>query len=134
MLKLALCALALTAAVAFADPAIVTHYDNGVLRVALEGSYAGAQYRVLRSDGAAAFPPVGPDEALCTGECYALDLRADPGVTYLYRFDLFFSDGSSARYGPYPVTVPVLPLGVRLFPNPLRGAGQVELTLPGSRL
>jgi hypothetical protein len=133
-IKLTLLALALGATAAAADPGIAVRYDGGILRVTLEGSYAGAQYRVFRSDGAAAdFAPLGPDDVLCTGECYALDLRAEPGATYQYRFDLFFGDGGTASFGPYTVTVPVLPLGVRLWPNPLRGAAQVELALPGSR-
>ena len=133
-LKTALLALALTASCAAADPGIAVYYTDGILRVALEGSFAGAQYRVFRSDGASAeFTPLGSEETLCLGECYALDLRADPGRTYAYRFDLYWSDGATASYGPYAVTVPNPPLGVRLWPNPQRGAAMVELTLPGAR-
>jgi len=135
VLKAALLALALTASVAAAaDPGIDVHYVDGILRVSLEGSFAGAQYRVFRSDGASAeFTPLGSEETLCLGECYAVDLRADPGKTYEYRFDLYWSDGATASYGPYAVTVPDPPLGVRLWPNPKRGAATVELSLPGSR-
>jgi hypothetical protein len=133
--KTALLALALTASVAAAaDPGIDVHYAGGILRVSLAGSFAGAQYRVFRSDGeSAVFTPLGAEETLCLGECYAVDLRADPGKTYEYRFDLYWSDGATVSYGPYTVTVPDPPLGVRLWPNPQRGAAMVELTLPGSR-
>jgi len=133
--KTTLLALALSASsAAAADPGIAVDYTNGILRVSLEGSFAGAQYLVFRSDGAsAAFTPLGSEETLCLGECYAVDLRADPGKTYEYRFDLSWSDGATASYGPYTVTVPDPPLGVRLWPNPQRGAALVELTLPGSR-
>ena len=72
-------------------------------------------------------------DACALGECYAVDLRADPGKTYEYRFDLYWSDGAIASYGPYTVTVPDPPLAVRLWPNPQRAAAMVEFTLPGSR-
>lgn len=137
-MKKALLALALTAALApcagASQPGIVVHHNEGYVRVALEGSYAGAQYRVYRSDGAeGAFAPLNANETLCTGECYALDLRAEPGKTYFYRFDLYAPDQSFASYGPYKVTIPNLPLSVKVFPNPLRGPAQVELVLPGAR-
>jgi hypothetical protein len=135
----ALLAFALTAVLATAahgaQPGIVVDYNEGYVRVALEGSYAGAQYLVYRSDGAqATFTPMGSDQTLCTGECYALDLRAEPGKTYFYRFDVYGPDQSFASYGPYAVTIPNPPLSVKVFPNPLRGEGaQVELVLPGAR-
>lgn len=134
-IKAALLALVLTASAASAaDPGIAVHYADGILRVSLAGSFAGAQYRVFRSDGASAeFTPLGAEETLCLGECYAVDLRADPGRTYEYRFDLYWSDGATASYGPYAVTVPDPPLSVRLWPNPQRAAATIELTLPGSR-
>lgn len=134
-MKLALIVLALTATLASAAPGIVTSYNEGYVRVALEGTYAGAQYRVYRSDGAeAGFAPMNADETLCTGECYALDLRAEPGKTYLYRFDLYGPGEAFASYGPYAVSIPNPPLSVRVFPNPLRKTGaQVELVLPGAR-
>jgi len=135
----ALIALALTVGLATpclaAQPGIVVYYNEGYVRVALEGTYAGAQYRVYRSDGAeASFAPMNANETLCTGECYALDLRAEPGKTYLYRFDLYGPGEEAASYGPYAVSIPNPPLSVKVFPNPLRGNGaQVELVLPGAR-
>ena len=132
-------ALALAAALAGSAsasmPGIVVYYNEGYVRVALEGSYAGAQYRVYRSDGVeAAFAPMNANETLCTGECYAIDLRAEPGKTYLYRFDLYGPGEATASYGPYAVAIPNPPLSLRVFPNPLRGEGaQVDLVLPGAR-
>lgn len=137
-MKRVLLAFALTAALATAasaTPGIVVYYNQGYVRVALEGSYAGAQYLVYRSDGATAtFSPVSSDQTLCTGECYAIDLRAEPGKTYLYRFDLYGPGEQVQSFGPYAVTIPNPPLSLKVFPNPLRGQGaQVELVLPGAR-
>ena len=135
----ALIALALTAALAStahaAMPGIVVYYNEGYVRVALEGSYAGAQYRVYRSDGAeAAFAPMNSDQTLCTGECYAIDLRAEPGKTYLYRFDLYRPGEAAVSFGPYAVAIPNPPLSVKVFPNPIRGnRAEVQLVLPGAR-
>jgi len=135
----ALIALALTAALAStahaAMPGIVVYYNEGYVRVALEGTYAGAQYRVYRSDGAeASFAPMNANETLCTDECFAIDLRAEPGKTYLYRFDLYGPGEQVTSYGPYAVAIPNPPLSVKVFPNPLRGnSAQVELVLPGAR-
>lgn len=127
-------ALSVAAGIARADPGIDVYTRDGIQRVSLKGSYPGAQYLVWRSDGAQArFVPMNSDLTLCTGECFALDLRVEPGVTYFYRFDLSWPDGSSVSYGPYAVAVPDPPLGIRLWPNPVRTAASLELTLPGSR-
>jgi hypothetical protein len=117
-----------------AEPGIGVFYRDGIARISLEGTYAGARYLVYRSGEAAGrFEPVSSDQSLCTGECFSLDARVEPGVTYFYRFDLEWPDGGRVSYGPYAVTIPDTPLGVRLSPNPLRGAARVDLTLPGSR-
>lgn len=127
-------AAGLGAGVAQADPGVDVTYNNGFLRVSLQGSYAGARYLIWRSgELAGQFDPLDSQTTLCTGECYTVDLRADPGQTYYYRFDLYYPDDSRVSYGPFAVTVPNPPLGVRLWPNPVRANAQVELTLPGSR-
>ena len=128
--------LAFLAPVAQASPVgVVVSYDENDVRIALEGTYAGAQYRVYRAEGVSGtFAPMNPDETLCTGECYAIDDHAAPGGTYQYRFDLYWGGGAVGTYGPYAVTIPNPPIAIRMFPNPLRQtSAQVELVLPGAR-
>jgi len=118
-----------------ADPGIDVALRDGVLRVTLEGSYAGARYLISRSAAPQGqFDPLDSQQTLCTGDCFAVDPMADAGQTYYYQFDLYWPDDARARYGPYAVTVPNPPLSVRVWPNPVQGAGaHVDLTLPGSR-
>jgi hypothetical protein len=120
--------------VARADgPGVDVDYYNGWMKVTLEGSYAGAYYQVWRSgEPAGVFQPLMAEYALCTGDCTVLVQDALAGRTYAYRFDVLVGQ-TFTSYGPFLVTVPDTPFGVRLFPNPARGAAQVELSLPGDR-
>jgi hypothetical protein len=131
---LAILALGIAPAMTNADPGIDVYYRDGIVRVSLQGTYAGARYLVFRAGALEGrFDPIESDQTLCTGECFSLDARAEAGATYFYRFDLEWPDGSFASYGPYAVTIPDTPLGIRLSPNPMRGGARVDLTLPGSR-
>lgn len=116
-----------------ADPALDVRYPGGVPRLELAGNFANAHYTVWRSA-----QPEGPltlvsaEDVLCLESCYADDPTATPGATYWYRFELALPDGSTARFGPYRVTISseqTRRIGVRLSPNPGRGATEVELTL-----
>ena len=101
----------LLATPAIADPGIKVEYRNEMLRVTLEGSYAGTYYRVWRSDellGENA--PLNSQFALCTGDCYLTDQEVTPGKTYQYRFELQGSGGRLLTYGPYPITIPDTPV------------------------
>ena len=133
LLQLSLLLVALSSAPAHADPAITVRYEGDQLRVSLEGSYTGAYYRVWRAaDVNAPFDYLASQLALCTGDCYLSDAQAAPGQTYYYRFDLQGPSGATVSYGPYAVTVPVVPVAARVWPNPSNGRTQIELTLPGS--
>ena len=137
MKALALVLLALTLAAApvgATEPKITAVYKFDALSVTLEGSYPGAQYRVLRSDGAGVgFLPI-TDAILCTGECSAFDRFVRAGATYQYRFDLSWGDGTTLTVGPVSVTVPNPPVGAIMRPSPCRTCSSIELTLPGTRL
>lgn len=126
--------LILAATPALADPGVQVRWFDGWLRVTLDGSYGGAYYQVWRSDGAVTnLRPMLSQYTLCTGDCFLTDLEAVPGRTYWYRFDLQVpGGGSSISYGPYAVTVPDTPVGVRVGPNPSSGEVRVELSLPGT--
>jgi len=133
LLPLSLLILSLAAIPASADPGITVRYEDDQLRVALEGSYTGAYYRVWRAaDPDAPFDYLASQLALCTGDCFLTDAQAAPGQTYYYRFDLQTPTGGTVSYGPYAVTVPILPVAARLWPNPSNSRAQIELSLPGS--
>ena len=119
---------------ALADPGIQVFYHDELLRVTLDGSYAGAYYQVWRSgELVGQYNPMQSQYTLCTGDCFLTDQQVRPGQTYYYRFDLQGPQGQLVSYGPYAVTVPDTPLGARITPNPSRAAVRVELSLPGSR-
>ena len=129
-----LMSLACAAPAAAADPEIHIVYHDEVLRVTLDGSYAGQYYRVWRSDQfLGEYDPLANQYTLCTGDCYVADAEAAPGATYYYRFELRAPGGGIVEYGPYPVTVPDTPLGLRAWPNPMRHGATIDLSLPGSR-
>ena len=131
---LSLAALVLAGGLALADPGIETTVESGLLRVRLEGSYAGSYYSVWRSPASAgAFERITNGDICCTGECFVTDAFAEPGQTYAYRFDVIPQEGGFASYGPYFVTMPAVPLTARVWPNPGSGATRVELSLPGGR-
>jgi len=72
---------------------------------------------------------------LCLGPCFAFDPAAEPGQTYLYRFDLELDDGSRVTFGPYTVTISAAlaaRMRARLSPSPGAGAARVELFLGGA--
>lgn len=124
----------LAAQLAFADPAFQVRYPNGIPQVSIAGSYPGASYAVWRAGASGgAFQRITDESVLCLDACAAYDLAADPGATYLYRFDLIVPDGGSSQsvsYGPYRATIsPALAraLGVFAFPNPGHGATTVQL-------
>jgi len=126
--------MALTGGVALADPAIEVTLPQGVLKVQLDGWYAGSAYRVWRAaNPTGAFEPLANELALCTGDCFVVDPQAIPGRTYYYRFDLVPPEGGLVTYGPYAVAVPAVPLAARVWPNPGRGPTLVELSIPGGR-
>jgi hypothetical protein len=132
---LAAMTIALAASLAWGDPAVRVSYPSGVTRIELEGSWSGSAYRVSR-----AASPDGPASTItaldtpCLGPCFADDPTAEPGRTYWYRFELVLPDGSSARFGPYSVTVSNAAwgrLGAAAYPNPARGYQSVELFVGG---
>jgi hypothetical protein len=99
--------------------------------VTLEGSYAGARYSVFRADIPTQTPHLlGERDALCTGDCYALDDDALVGATYWYRFDVTTADGVMRSFGPVAVTIggPAVGLKASSSPNPLRDRGTIRVT------
>ena len=118
---------------AFADHGITVNYHDELLRVTLDGSYAGAYYQVWRSgELVGQYNPIANQFTLCTGDCFLTDQEAIPGRTYYYRFDLQPRTGGFVSYGPYAVTIPDTPLGARVWPNPSIGKARIELSVPGS--
>lgn len=133
VIPIALLLVALASAPAFADPGVEVRYEDEQLRVTLQGSYLGSYYRVWRSDELIGqYDYLASQLSLCTGDCFLTDQSATPGETYYYRFDIEQPNGAVISYGPYAVTVPVLPVAARLWPNPSKGAATLELSLPGS--
>ena len=124
--------VALATAPAFADPGITVKYLEGLLRVTLDGSYAGTYYQVWRSgERVGQYSSLLSQFTLCTGDCFLTDQEAIPGKTYYYRFDLDAPSGI-VSYGPYAVTVPDTPIGARVWPNPSNGKVRIQLSVPGS--
>lgn len=113
------------------EPGMHAELLNGSVRVTLEGSYAGSRYSVLRSEGPG--EPgrlLGERDALCTGDCYAMDEDALIGATYWYRFDVTSANGVLRQFGPVAVTIggPAVGLKVAPTPNPLRDRGTLRVT------
>jgi hypothetical protein len=129
---LMLTVLCFAAPAAASDPAVRTDLLNGTPRITLEGSYAGARYTVHRAEGPdQPFRVLGEQNALCTGDCYALDPNALFGATYLYRFDVVSGDGTLRSFGPYEVAIggrALDGLGASPSPNPLRDHGTLRVT------
>lgn len=118
---------------AFADPGVTVHYRDELLRVTLNGSYQGSYYQVWRSgELAGQYQPLASDYTLCTGDCQLADLQARPGQTYWYRFDLQGPGGGITSYGPYAVTVPDTPYGLRVTGSPSSPTAGIVLSLSGS--
>lgn len=133
LVPLSLLLIALASAPASADPGITVRYEDELLRVTLDGSYNGSYYRVWRSgELIGQYDYLASQLALCTGDCFLTDQEAIPGETYYYRFDLQAPSGAIVSYGPYEVTVPITPVGARVWPNPSSGRAQVEFSVPGS--
>lgn len=133
---LAVAALMLTASLSFADPGLKVFYESGVPRVQIEGNYSNSTYTIWRAQNLhGPWTAVTNHNILCLGNCFADDRTALPGTAYWYRFDLLLPDGRAESYGPYPVTFSPSLLKVlsgRIYPNPGRGAGTVELFLAGA--
>jgi hypothetical protein len=133
---LAVAALTLTASLALADPKLQIFYESGVPRVQIEGNYANSTYTIWRAQNVQGpWNAITNQGILCLGNCFAEDRTALPGTSYWYRFDLLLPDGRAESYGPYAVAFsPSLlkTLSGRIYPNPGRGAGTVELFLAGS--
>lgn len=113
-------------------PAIRSDMLNGVARIVLEGSYGGSRYSVERSGGPRS-PGVlvGARDALCTGDCFVLDLEALEGATYWYRFEVTGPDGVTRIHGPQAVTIgprAATGLSAAPSPNPVRDRGSVRIT------
>lgn len=133
LLSLPLILVALTITPAFGDPGVNVYYHDGLLRVTLDGSYAGSYYQVWRSgELVGRYDPLAFELTLCTGDCFLTDQEVIPGQTYYYRFDLQPPGGGMVSYGPYAVTVPDTPVGARVWPNPSNGSARIELSVPGS--
>ena len=128
--------LALLASPALTEPQVVVSYPEGVPRVEIAGSYPQTRYTVWRAPAfVPIYAPITEGGVLCLGSCFALDRDAQPGASYLYRFDLQLPDGSLVSFGPYPVTISATlaaRLRARLAPNPGAGAARVELFVGGS--
>lgn len=123
---------ALAAPVA-AETGVRLDYRDGFLRVILEGAYGGSYYQVFRSgERVGNYDPLSADYTLCTGDCFVTDFQAFPGETYFYRFDVKPDGLPLVSYGPYAVTVPDTPFGVRVWPNPSNRPMTIELSLPGN--
>ena len=118
-----------------ADPRIAVEFSPAGVILRLDGSYAGAYYRVFRSIDPAvpAFAPLTEANVLCTGDCIVQDGGVKPGRSYQYMFDFVLPSGAQVSYGPYLVRVPERPLAARLSPNPGGGPARVELVVPGAR-
>lgn len=136
-LRLALAAVVVVVSVCAApaaragEPGIRADFVNGMARITLEGSYAGAHYTVWRADGQSQpFVALGEQNALCTGDCAIIDPDALVGATYLYRFDVSGADGPPRAYGPFAVTIgrAAEGLGASPSPNPLRDRGTLRVT------
>lgn len=134
-LVLAVASLAVAATLAVAEPTARVVYLDGVPRIELSGNWSGSRYRVARAtapDGA--WNELLANDALCTGDCFAVDYGAEPGRTYWYRFELWTPDGATLRYGPYALAIsPELahPIRATVGPNPSSGPATVRLTLAG---
>ena len=132
---LSIVAVLLAADLSIAEPELRVSYPSGVPRVEISGSYPQSHYTVWRRLPAdVQFAPLTDGDVLCLGSCFAFDRGAEPGRSYLYRFDLQLADGSRVSFGPYPVTISAeLARSVRasVWPNPGRGSGRVELFLGG---
>jgi hypothetical protein len=126
-------ALALIAGLSLADPAINVRYERGVPIIQLAGNYASSHYTIYRGTAPERTDlAITDDQALCMGDCYAIDFAAEPGRTYWYRFDLNLADGRYVSFGPYAVTIaPGLAyrVSVAIRPNPGRGPARVDLSV-----
>ncbi len=117
---------------ALADPALRVEFQPIGVRLALDGSFPGSTYTVLRAESpSGAFRAITSANVLCVGECFAWDSDAVPGRTEYYRFDLFPSGGEPVQFGPYAVAIPRASAAVRVSPNPSRAQTRIDVTLPG---
>jgi hypothetical protein len=125
--------LGLLAGLAVAAPEVTVTYSSGVPVIQLSGNYAGSSYVVLRAAaGDPIYQVITGGEVLCLGDCFVADSDAEPGQTYLYRFDLALAGGGSASFGPYAVTIARLaPVSVSVSPNPGRGPAAITVMLAG---
>lgn len=130
-----LVAVMLAADLALAEPELRVSYPAGVPRVEVSGSYPQSYYTVWRKLPAESQYTVLTDgDVLCMGSCFALDRSAQPGQSYLYRFDLELADGSRVSFGPYLVSISAelaRRMSAAVWPNPGRGGGRFELFLGG---
>lgn len=133
---LALCSVALASSLAMAEPSVTVRYVQGVPQVELDGSFPQARYTVYRAVSAGeAGERITARNLLCLDRCFAVDPAAEPGRTYWYRFELDLSDGSHARFGPYPITISAelaARVAVSILPNPVRDAARIELRIGGT--
>ena len=138
-LLMVLAGLALSAALALAEPRFVLDYPAGVPVVSITGGYAGSTYTVWREPAAGGEPVLITDQSvLCMGSCFAEDRSAVPGTSYLYRFDVTMPTATgvtTAIFGPYRATIsPALArqVGVFVYPNPGAGPTGVQLHVAGA--
>jgi flagellar hook capping protein FlgD len=131
---LSIATLGLLARLAAAEPRISVTYFSGVPIIQLTGDFTVSSYTVYRA--AAAGDPdyrlIFDSRTLCIGQCAAADYEAEPGQTYLYRFDLALPGGSFQSFGPYPVTIRrQVPVSATIWPNPGRGTATISIALGG---
>jgi len=136
-IKLTLIAVALTADLSLATPAVEVDFVAGVPQIRLVGDYSLSHYTIYRGSGEQGpFAAVTDVNTLCLGSCFVDDHDAVPGTTYWYRFDIVRPDGLFESFGPSAVTIPALGvgrIGAKIFPNPGRGAARVDVFLAGAR-
>jgi len=141
-LFLAIAGLTLSASLALAEPQFVIRYPGGVAQVSITGDYSGSTYTVWRQSASGGdLTRITERSILCLGSCQAEDRLAQPGMSYLYLFEVTMpseaGDAGAApvSFGPYLATIsPALarPVGVFVHPNPGRGPTGIQLHVAGT--
>ena len=134
-LALSAATVMLAADLASPQPELRVSYPAGVPRVEISGSYPQSHYTVWRKLPAESqYSPLTDGDVLCLGSCFVMDRGAEPGRSYLYRFDLQLADGSRVSFGPYAVTISAelaARMRATLWPSPGRGSARLELFVGG---
>lgn len=122
--------------------ALTIDFEGGLLElratiswgaVSLPGILGVNLYRDVIATPPGTLDPVGERvnsallSPLATG---IVDSSLTVGITYQYRLEAFFSDGSSLKIAEGSIAVPSAPVFGRPYPNPYRPADGVLATLP----